>query len=88
MLCRPYLCSMEGATFASGVLTFYENPSIIESVDSICRNSADTQYMLIQKKFLKISKTAVITPEEKEDKEEEEDEDKDEEEDEEEEEEE
>ena len=46
-----------------------------------CRNSADTQYMLIQKKFLKISKTAVITPEEKEDKEEEEDEDKDEEED-------
>jgi len=33
--------------------------SIIESVDSICRDSADTQYMLIHaNKFLKISKTA------------------------------
>jgi len=39
---------------------------IIESVDSICRDSADTQYMLLQKKIHKISKTAnlqaVITP--------------------------
>jgi len=29
---------------------------IIESIDSICRDSADTQYMLIQKKILKIFK--------------------------------
>ena len=31
---------------------------IIETVDSICRDSTDTQYMLIKNKFLKISKTA------------------------------
>ena len=39
---------------------------IIESVDSICRDSADTQYMPIQTNLLKISKTAnlwaVTTP--------------------------
>jgi len=34
---------------------------IIESIDSICRDSVDTQYMLIQKKSLKISKTGFIT---------------------------
>ena len=28
-------------------------PDIIESVDSICRDSVDTQYMLLQKKILK-----------------------------------
>ena len=31
---------------------------IIVSVDPICRDSVDTQYMVIQKKSLKISKTA------------------------------
>jgi len=30
--------------------------SIIESVDSICRDSADTQYMLIQTNFSKSPK--------------------------------
>jgi len=35
-----------------------KHANIIESVDSICRDSADTQYMLITSKFLKISKTA------------------------------
>jgi len=32
------------------------NDVIIELVDSICRDSVETQYMIIQKKFLKISK--------------------------------
>ena len=36
----------------------YVYACIIESVDSICRDSADTQYMLMQKIILKISKTA------------------------------
>ena len=31
---------------------------IIESVDSICRDSTDMQYMIIQEKTLEISKTA------------------------------
>jgi len=36
--------------------------SIIESVDSICRDSADTQYMLIQKKFSKSPKQLTYMP--------------------------
>ena len=30
---------------------------IIESIDSICEDSADTQYMIIQKKSHQITKT-------------------------------
>jgi len=40
-----------------------DNAHIIESVDSICRDSADTQYIYANtNKFLKISKTAKATP--------------------------
>ena len=35
---------------------------IIESVDSICRDSADTQYMLIQTKFSKSPKQLTYKP--------------------------
>ena len=35
---------------------------IIESVDSICRDSADTQYMLIQTNFSKSPKQLTYKP--------------------------
>ena len=35
---------------------------IIESVDSICRDSADTQYMLIQANFSKSPKKLTYKP--------------------------
>jgi len=38
------------------------NISIIESVDSICRDSADTQYMLIQTNFSKSPKQLTYKP--------------------------
>ena len=42
----------------SSVATYMQ--CIIESVDSICRDSTDIKYKLIQKKSLKISKTAIL----------------------------
>ena len=36
--------------------------TIIESVDSICRDSADTQYMLIQTNFSKSPKQLTYKP--------------------------
>ena len=40
----------------------YFNTCIIESVDSICRDSADTQYMLIQTNFSKSPKQLTYKP--------------------------
>ena len=46
-----------------GVYTWLKNfPDIIESVDSICRDSADTQYMLIQTNFSKSQKQLTYKP--------------------------
>jgi len=36
--------------------------TIMESVDSICRDSADTQYMLIQTNFSKSPKQLIYKP--------------------------
>ena len=42
--------------------TSASSKNIIESVDSICRNSADTQYMLIQTNFSKCPKQLTYKP--------------------------
>jgi len=49
----------------STIVSAYMNlrvPVIIESVDSICRDSADTQYMLIQTEFSKSLKQLTYKP--------------------------
>ena len=43
-------------------LKWYLKVGIIESVDSICRDSADTQYMLIQTNFSKSPKQLTYKP--------------------------
>ena len=67
-LCRNFGGKQGGHTFEGGVLAGHYGTmwvlfcksivlAIIESVDSICRDSADTWYMLMQK-IPQISKTA------------------------------
>jgi len=41
---------------------FTNKTDVIESVDSICRDSADTQYMLIQTNFSKSPKQLTYKP--------------------------
>jgi len=50
------------AVLRTGALIKYAKQDIIESIDSICRDSADTQYMLIQTNFSKSPKQLTYKP--------------------------
>lgn len=53
------MCSIHGCAFSAVVQLGYIHwtQHIIELVDFTCRDSVDTQYMMMQKNLLKISKT-------------------------------
>jgi len=64
---RLTLISSHMNSFSKAILPLYptlrwDSSYIIESVDSICRDSADTQYMLIQTNFSKSPEQLTYTP--------------------------
>jgi len=59
----PEGLSLSGYEIPRGTMVMVRiGGSIIESVDSICRDSADTQYMLIQTNFSKSPKQLTYKP--------------------------